>query len=85
MDVLGVLLMTLRGIRKRSLRLLAVVAFGGSVFQLGGCDPTVRASLLTGLETTTQALTNTLIQTFFQSLQDNATTGGTGAGGLTTV
>ncbi len=77
--------MTLRGIQKRSLRMLVAVAIGGSVFQLGGCDPAVRTSLLTGLETTTQALTNTLIQTFFQSLQDNAASGGSGTGGLTTV
>lgn len=63
------------------LRLLAAFAVGGSVFQLGSCDPQVRATLLAGLATTTEALTDTLISVFFSSLaQDTA-----GSGGLTTT
>ena len=73
--------MAKRGIRKRILRVLAAVAVGGSVFQLGSCDETVRTTLLAGLATTTNALADTLISTFFASLAD----AGGGAGGLTTT
>lgn len=69
--------------QRRLLRALTVLAVGGSVFQLGSCDPTVRSTLLTGLATTTEALADTLIQTFFTSLANNNSTGGTG--GLTTT
>jgi len=68
--------------KRRLLRALTVLAVGGSVFQLGSCDPTVRSTLLTGLSTTTEALAQTLIQTFFTSLQNNNSTG---TGGLTTT
>ena len=73
--------MAKRGIRRRMLRLLTAFAVGGSVFQLGSCDPGVRATLLAGLATTTEALTDTLIQVFFSSLADDAG----GSGGLTTT
>jgi hypothetical protein len=52
------------------------IAMGGTAFQLSGCDPQVRSTLLTGLETTTQSLTAALISAFFLSLEDDATTGG---------
>lgn len=65
-----------RGIRRRMLRVLAAVAVGGSVFQLGSCDANVRATLIAGLATTTEALFDTLIQTFFTSLADDAASGG---------
>jgi hypothetical protein len=78
----GELQMSKRRTRQRIIRFITAAAVGGSVFQLGACDPTVRSTLLTGLATTTQALTNTLITTFFQSLQDSAATGG--GTGLTT-
>jgi len=68
--------MSKRGIRKRAWRTAAAIAVGGSVFQLGGCDPTVRSTLLAGLATTTEALAQTLITTFFQSLADNSSSGG---------
>ena len=78
--------MTKRGLRRRALRFLAPVVIGGSMFQLGSCDPTVRDTLLSGLETTTQSLTNTLIQVFFTGLQDTGSTGGGGGtAGLTTT
>jgi len=73
--------MSKRGLRKRVLRLATVLAVGGSAFQLEGCDPTVRSTLLAGLATTTEALTDTLISTFFQSLVTNSSSGG----GLTTT
>jgi len=70
------------GIRRRVLRLSAALLMGGSVFQVGGCDPTVRDALLAGLEGTTTALSDTLISAFFISLQnDNAS----GSGNLTTT
>ncbi len=62
------------------LRVLAAVAVGGSVFQLGSCDAAVRSTLIAGLATTTEALFDTLIQTFFTSLADD-----TGGGGSTTT
>lgn len=65
------------------MRLVGSAAVGGCVFQLGSCDPNVRATLLSGLATTTEALTDTLIQTFFTSLAEDAAGGGT-AGQTTT-
>ncbi len=69
-----------RNNRSRFLRLAAVVAVGGSAFQLSGCDPAVRGTILTGLEATTASLANTLISAFFISLEDDS-----GGGGLTTT
>lgn len=46
------------------------LSIGGSAFALSGCDPAVRGTLLTGLETTTQTLSQALIQAFFLTLQD---------------
>jgi hypothetical protein len=56
---------------------------GGSAFQLSGCDPDVRATLLTGLHQTTTGLSATLITAFFQSLADDddaSAVGGSGSG-----
>jgi hypothetical protein len=47
------------------------LAVGGSAFQLSGCDPAVRSTLLEGLETTTTSLSTALISAFFLSLQDD--------------
>ena len=69
-----------RNNRSRFLRLMAVTAVGGSAFQLSGCDPAVRGTILTGLETTTASLANTLISAFFISLEDDSS-----GGGLTTT
>ncbi len=60
-------------------RFLVAAAVGGTAFQLSGCDPAVRDTVLTGLQTTTSSLTGTLIDAFFISLQDDD-----GAGGFTT-
>lgn len=72
--------MSKRTNRSRFLRLAAAVAVGGSAFQLSGCDPAVRSTILTGLETTTANLTSTLISAFFISLEDDDS-----GGGLTTT
>ena len=66
--------MAKRGYRGRALGWAAALAVGGSAFGLGGCDPTVRTSLLSGLEATTSALTDTLVTAFFLSLQDDTST-----------
>jgi len=70
--------MATRSVRTRLLRTAMVLALGGSVFQLSGCDPAVRSTLLDGLETTTSSLSSALISAFFLSLQDNSSTTGTG-------
>jgi len=64
--------MNRRSLRERVVRFAAVIAVGGSAFQLSGCDPAVRQTILTGLETTTTSLTSTLISAFFLSLEDEA-------------
>ncbi len=56
---------------QRVVRLTMALAVGGSAFQLSGCDPAVRSTVLTGLETTTQSLTSTLISAFFLTLEDD--------------
>jgi hypothetical protein len=53
------------------MRTLMALAVGGSAFQLSGCDPAVRSTLLTGLEATTQTLSTALITAFFQTLDDS--------------
>jgi hypothetical protein len=60
------------------MRSVATLAIGGSAFQLSGCDPAVRDTLIGGLETTTNALADSLISAFFLSV-DN------GSDGLTTT
>ena len=66
--------MTKRGFRRRVMRASAALLLGGTIFQLGGCDPTVRSTLLTGLETTTSTLAQTFVTAFFVSLQDDEST-----------
>ena len=66
--------MARRGYKGRIVRLAAALAIGGSAFNLGGCDPLVRDTFLAGLETTTNALTDTLVTAFFISLQDDEST-----------
>ncbi len=67
--------MVKRGIRNRALRVLAATAMGGSVFQLGSCDSAVRDTVLSGLQVTTESLTDTHIAAFFTSLQKDGTSG----------
>lgn len=54
---------------------LAIVAAGGSIFALDGCDPTVKSTILTGLETASTGLADTFIQAFFLKLATDDTTG----------
>jgi hypothetical protein len=62
---------------------LAALLMGGSVLQLGSCDPTVRSTLLTGLEATASTLTQTFITAYFTGLQQNVDDGNNS--GLTTT
>lgn len=66
----------------RVVRWAMTAAVGGSAFQLSGCDPAVRSTILDGLEATTMGLTNVLISAFFISLEDE---GSSTTGGLTTT
>ena len=67
-----------RSFRGRVLRTAMALTIGGSAFQLSGCDPAVRDALLTGLESTTQSLSTTIISALFLSMQDDdeSTSGG---------
>jgi len=67
--------MAIRSLRNRLLRTAMTLAVGGSAFQLSGCDPEVRATLLDGLETTTSSLSTALISAFFLSLEDDDAAG----------
>jgi hypothetical protein len=49
------------------IRLLSMVS-GGSLLVLSGCDPTVRDTVLSGVEGATTTLITTFIQAFFQSV-----------------
>lgn len=57
--------------RQRLTRCMMAMAVGGSAFQLSGCDPAVRDTLLMGLESTTQTLSTALISAFFLTLEDD--------------
>lgn len=70
--------------KHRILRFLMAASVGGTAFQLSGCDPRVRDTILSGLEETTQSLSSALITAFFISLDDDSTSGGT-TGGTTTT
>lgn len=58
-------------LRSRVLRSVMAIAVGGSAFQLSGCDPAVRSTLLDGLQATTTALSGALISAFFLTLEDD--------------
>ncbi len=60
-----------RSLKRRLVRLAMSLVVGGGICQLGSCDPSVRATLLTGLEQTTGTLLNTINSAFFISLQDD--------------
>jgi hypothetical protein len=50
---------------------------GGVMFETGGgCDPTVRTTILSGLQTSFVGLTTSLINAFFMSLAGNSSSGG---------
>jgi len=54
---------------------MMALAIGGSAFQLSGCDPAVRDTLISGLESTTQGLSSALISALFISLQSDDQSG----------
>ncbi len=60
-----------KSIWSRFVRTAMALSVGGSAFVLSGCDPGVRTTLLTGLETTTQTLSEALITAFFMSLDSS--------------
>ena len=66
-----------RSFRQRAMRTLMALAIGGSAFQLSGCDPAVRDTLLDGLESTTQTLSTALISAYFLTLEDDRSDGTT--------
>lgn len=74
--------MSKRGFRARVTRVLMAMTIGGCTFQLSGCDPEVRTTLLGGLESTTQGLASSLVSAFFLTLGND---GSSGAGALTTT
>ena len=65
--------MARRRLRQRMMRSAMAILLGGSVLQLGSCDPVVRSTLLTGLESTTSTLAQTFVTAFFASLNDDET------------
>lgn len=75
--------MARRTLVQRTMRWTALLAVGGSAFQLSGCDPAVRGSLVTGLEQTTQSLSSALIAAFFLTLEDDTDAAGTTGTSLT--
>ncbi len=66
--------MARRSRRRRMVRAMAALMMGGSLLQLGSCDPVVRQTLLTGLEATTGTLAQTFVTAFFASLDDTEDT-----------
>lgn len=64
------------------LRVMVLVA--GGVFALDGCDPTVKSTVLGGLETASTGLATTFIQALFVKLQ-STDTGTTTTSGSTTL
>lgn len=65
--------MVRRNQRRRFSRALAALLMGGSLLQLSSCDPTVRSTILTGLEATSSTLVQTFVTAFFTGLQNNDT------------
>ena len=66
--------MATRSLRTRLLRTAVTLAVGGSAFQMSGCDPEIRSTLLDGLQTTTTSLLTALTSAYFQNLQNDNTT-----------
>ena len=54
-------------------RLLALAA-GGMLPVLSGCDPTIRETLLTGIESATLSLVNAIVAAFFSGLLEEGST-----------
>ena len=67
--------MNKRSVWKRVIRATTILAMGGTAFAVSGCDPQVRSTLLSGLQSTTTGLTTALISAYFLSLANNDSTG----------
>jgi hypothetical protein len=61
----------MRRLVRRAQLFLVSSSIGGSVLVLEGCDPTVRDTVVTGVQGASTSLITTFIQAFFESLQDN--------------
>ena len=59
----------MRGLLQRGQLWWLTVATGGSVFVLEGCDPTVRDTILAGVEGAATTLFTTFVAAFFQTLE----------------
>ncbi len=51
-------------------KLIVPLMAGGIALQLGGCDPEVRTSILTGVQSSLTGLVNTVIGAVFTSLEN---------------
>jgi hypothetical protein len=58
----------MRGLFLRGRIWLLSAVSGGSLLVLSGCDPTVRDTVLAGLQGATTTLVTTFIQAFFESV-----------------
>jgi hypothetical protein len=58
----------MRGLLRRGRIWLIASTVGGNVLVLEGCDPTVRETVLGGVESSSTTLVTTFIQAFFESL-----------------
>ena len=65
-------------------KLLLPLMAGGIALQLGGCDPTVKDAILSGVQTSLTGLVTTVIGAVFTSLQDAGSSSGTSTGTSTT-
>ena len=69
---------------KRIMTWMTLIGMGGVSFQLSGCDQSIRATVLGGLNGAADTLLLSLTSALFQSLdnggQDDDLTGGVGGG-----
>ena len=72
--------MSRRGLSRRAVRLFMTLTLSAGALSVNGCNPAVREVLIAGLQTTVNALVNTLVQSFFTALQNNV-----GGSGQTTI
>ncbi|MBI5864263.1 MAG: hypothetical protein HZB38_07130 [Planctomycetes bacterium] len=57
--------------RRRNRILIAALSVGGLPFVMEGCDPTVRDTVLNGVQGASQTLIGTFVDAFFESLNAN--------------
>jgi hypothetical protein len=55
---------------------LPILAGGIALQSFSGCDPTVRETVLTGLQTSIVGLVTAILNAFFMALSGGATSGG---------